>query len=145
MIPENSNPLTHPYAQIWARFIAMLLDSILMALVTLVIMLLLGMKMPNMDDPETRLQLNLTSMVLGWVYYSFMESSTYQATFGKQVMGLFVTDMQGQRLSFGKASARYFGRLLSGLTFLVGYLVAFFTAKKQSLHDLLAGTLVFKH
>ena len=59
-------------------------------------------------------------------------------------MGLIVTDMNGQRITFGKASGRFFGKIVSGLICYVGFIMAGFTEKKQALHDMMAGTLVVR-
>jgi uncharacterized RDD family membrane protein YckC len=80
-----------------------------------------------------------------WLYYALFESSTWQATPGKKVLGLFVTDLNGNRISFAHASGRFFAKLISGLIpFGIGYMMAGFTAKKQALHDLIAGCLVLR-
>jgi uncharacterized RDD family membrane protein YckC len=50
--------------------------------------------------------------------------------------------MNGNRISFGRATGRYFGKILSGLTFTIGYIMAGFTQQKQALHDMIAGCLV---
>jgi uncharacterized RDD family membrane protein YckC len=74
-----------------------------------------------------------------------MESSERQATFGKSVMSLRVTNYEGQRISFGHATGRFFAKIVSGMVPLaIGYIMAAFTEKKQALHDLIAGTLVLK-
>jgi uncharacterized RDD family membrane protein YckC len=77
-----------------------------------------------------------------WLYEAFMESSSYQATLGKMIFGMKVTDLQGGRISFERATGRYFAKWLSKITFGVGYIMVGFTERKQGLHDLLAGTLV---
>ncbi|HXI44099.1 MAG TPA: RDD family protein, partial [Bryobacteraceae bacterium] len=71
-----------------------------------------------------------------------MESSHYQATLGKKALGIIVTDMNGNRISFARANGRFFGKWVSGMIMNIGYLMAAFTEKKQALHDLLAGCLV---
>ena len=73
-----------------------------------------------------------------WLYYTLFEASSWQATPGKRVMRLYVTDLNGQRITFARASLRNLAKLISSLTSLVGYLVAGFTEKKQALHDILA-------
>ena len=78
-----------------------------------------------------------------WLYFATFESCRWQATPGKKLLGLAVCDLKGQRVTFGRASARYFGKLLSQF-FMIGYLMAGFTRRKQALHDLLAGCLVLK-
>lgn len=79
-----------------------------------------------------------------WLYFAGMESSTFQGTLGKLAVGLKVTDLNGNRISFLKASARYFLGLLSWSTAMIGFIIAAFTNRKQALHDLLAGTLVLE-
>ncbi len=71
-----------------------------------------------------------------------MESSLLQAAIGKLVVGIYFTDLQRQRISFGRATGRWFGKIISGATLLIGYLMARFTEKKQALLDKKAGCLV---
>jgi uncharacterized RDD family membrane protein YckC len=77
-----------------------------------------------------------------WLYEAFMLSSTRQATLGKMIFGMKVTDLSGNRLSFAHATGRYFAKWLSAFTLLIGYIMAGFTERKQALHDMVAGTLV---
>jgi len=77
-----------------------------------------------------------------WLYYALLQSSSRQATLGQLALGIRITDLEGRRVSFARASGRYFAALLTGLTFGIGYLIMFLTTRKQSLHDLIAGTLV---
>lgn len=84
------------------------------------------------------------SILISWLYSALMESSSKKATLGKMALGLIVTDMNGVKLSFGRASGRYFGKILSGLILNIGFIMAAFTEKKQALHDILAGTLVLE-
>lgn len=79
---------------------------------------------------------------VGWLYWAGLESSGLQGTLGKRAVGLMVTDLAGQRISFRRATGRYFGKILSAMLFYVGFLMAAFTAKKQALHDMLSGTVV---
>ena len=79
-----------------------------------------------------------------WLYYTLMESSRYQATLGKIVVGAIVTDLNGSRISFARANGRFFGKWISGAIFDIGFLIAAFTDKKQALHDILAGCLVIQ-
>jgi uncharacterized RDD family membrane protein YckC len=78
------------------------------------------------------------------LYYALMEAGPQQATVGKKVLGLIVVDNQGRPISFGRASGRYWGQLVSGIILGIGFLLAGLTARKQSLHDMMAGTLVIK-
>jgi uncharacterized RDD family membrane protein YckC len=85
---------------------------------------------------------SLVAFLGQWLYYAIMESSAWQATIGKRALGIIVTDDHGQRISFGRATGRYFAKILSAIVLLIGYIMAAFTEKKQGLHDMIAGTLV---
>ena len=75
-------------------------------------------------------------------YFTLLESSRLQATFGKLLMGIKVVDLSGKRISAARATGRFFAKILSGQILLIGYWLATFTERKQTLHDLLAATLV---
>lgn len=78
------------------------------------------------------------------VYHIIMESSSKQGTYGKQLLGIKVCDLQGEPISCTHAAGRNFAKILSTLTFFLGYLYSFFNTQKQCLHDIVAGTLVVK-
>lgn len=78
------------------------------------------------------------------VYHIIMESSPKQGTYGKQLLGIKVCDLQGEPINTAHAAGRNFAKILSTLTFFLGYLYSFFNDKKQCLHDVVAGTLVVK-
>jgi len=129
---ESTTTVAKPfeYAGFWKRLAAMILDGLIIGAVSsIMIAITLGLVYPAL-------------VVAGWLYFSLMESSAYQATLGKMALGIKVTDMQGKRLSFGRATGRYFGKILSGIILCIGYLMVAWTAKKQGLHDILAETLV---
>ncbi len=84
----------------------------------------------------------LLPVLVSWLYYALLESSKAQATVGKTALGIKVTDMYGNKISFLTASLRYLASFLSFVFFGVGYLVTAFTEKKQSLHDIIASTVV---
>jgi len=87
---------------------------------------------------------NIVGITLGWLYFALMESSSKQGTLGKMALGIKVTDLSGNAISFGRATVRHFGKILSTIILLAGYLMVAFTAKKQGLHDMIAGCLVVK-
>ena len=60
-------------------------------------------------------------------------------------LGIIVTDLDGNQISFGRANGRYWSKIVSSITLLIGYIMAGFTEKKQALHDIIAGTLVLKN
>jgi|SRR5215471_11784037 len=74
-----------------------------------------------------------------WTYATLMECSEDQATSGKRYQGLKVTDLEGERISLGRAAAR---NLVKFGSLLIACAASLFTARKQGLHDLIAGTLV---
>ncbi len=82
--------------------------------------------------------------IFSWIYYAGFESSHIGGTPGKWILGIYVTDYEGKRISFGRASGRYFGKILSGLILGIGYMMAGFTEKFQALHDSMAECLVWK-
>jgi uncharacterized RDD family membrane protein YckC len=83
-------------------------------------------------------------VIISWLYYALMESSPTQGTLGKMVCAIKVTDTNGQRISFARATGRFFGRYLSVFTFGIGFLIIAFTERKQALHDLVASTLIVR-
>jgi uncharacterized RDD family membrane protein YckC len=151
------------YAGFWLRFVSYIIDNLVLGIpvVILVVVLLaafgltgaLGQIHPG-EPPEAMFALFgigflfcviFVALVGGWLYYAMMESSPKQATLGKMALGLYVTDMEGRRVSFGRASGRFFSKIITNLIPLaIGWMLAGFTAKKQALHDMIAGCLVLR-
>jgi len=77
-----------------------------------------------------------------FVYYSIMESSRYQATFGKRILGLRVVDSEGKRISFLRSAGRSLGKFISITSFFIGFIMIGFTKRKQGLHDMIVDCLV---
>ena len=128
------------YSGFWRRFVAYVIDNILLSVIFWLLVLVLG---GIADDAGVAVAYILAAV--GWlVYYAAMESSTSQATVGKIALGIQVTDLEGNRISFGKALGRNLAKILSALILYIGFIMAAFTAKKQALHDMIAGTLVVK-
>jgi uncharacterized RDD family membrane protein YckC len=146
------------YAPVWRRAVALVLDNLVLQATGAVVGLVAGfvtvMSRVEYDyDPASRPEAIIASYttwgvvlvsLCSWPYYALFESSRRRATPGKAVMGIFVTDADGRRVSFLRASLRYFARLPSAAALMAGYLMALFTAKRQALHDVLAGTVVLK-
>jgi uncharacterized RDD family membrane protein YckC len=151
---------TIAYAGFWLRFVAIIIDGILLAIVggiiTLPFMASIGFHGMFMHDrmpfnPADLIALFATffwviliRFVLNWLYFAAFESSAWRATLGKKALGLEVTDLAGQRISFGRASGRFFGKIISALILWIGFIMAGFTEKKQALHDMMAGCLVIR-
>ena len=86
--------------------------------------------------------LALLTICANWLYETLMESSSYQATLGKMIFGMKVTDLYGNRIDFLRATGRHFAKIISGLILCIGFFMIGFTERKQGLHDMIAGTLV---
>jgi uncharacterized RDD family membrane protein YckC len=147
------------YAGFWLRFVAWIIDRIVLQIASSILLLPFGaslgfrqfLRNHPRSSPEELFPLFtsmgrifLLTIVLTWLYYALLESSVWQATLGKKALGLEVTDLAGSRIQFGRATGRYFARWLSVMTIGIGYIMAGFTEKKQALHDILAGTLVIR-
>lgn len=130
------------YAPPLKRLIAALIDWVLLLVVNGIIGFVIGLAMGGGEAAQGAS--SVVGIVIGWVYFAAMESSASQATLGKQAMGLIVTDLEGQPVSFLRATGRHFGKILSGCLLLIGYIMIFFTEKKQGLHDIIAGCLVLQ-
>jgi uncharacterized RDD family membrane protein YckC len=139
------------YAGFWIRFAAALIDGIITGITGCVlggmIGFAIGIASSGSRDPrgaQLALQAasNVLGIVLGWLYEAMFTSSAYQATPGKMAVGIRVVDEGGQRISFGRATGRYFGKIISGLICGFGYFMAGWDERKQSLHDKMASTLV---
>ena len=146
--------LTHPqsqevqYAGFWRRYFALFLDQMILSvplvLVGLAIAFGLGWfnSATTQSIPAFQGLFYLIYFLAAPFYYALQESSRYQATLGKRALGIKVTDLAGQRLTFSHALGRWFAAILSYLTFYIGFLMAAFTQRKQALHDMVAKTLV---
>jgi uncharacterized RDD family membrane protein YckC len=139
------------YGGFWIRVVAAIIDAIILRIVVAPVgMIFGGLGMAGMMSgiPHRGLRflgsgITIILLIFGsWLYEAFMESSSYQATLGKMIFGMKVTDLNGKRISFERATGRHFAKWLSTMIFGIGYIMVGFTERKQGLHDLLAGTLV---
>lgn len=154
--PEaQSRPVARrAYAGFWLRFAAHFVDSLVANLIVFAVSYCAAFtiqaamgameNIPTGEEPFWVFFWFVISTGVIWLYYALMESSERQATLGKMAMGIKVTDLNGHRISFGRATGRFFGKILSGLPLMVGFMMAGFTQRKQALHDGLAGTLVVR-
>jgi uncharacterized RDD family membrane protein YckC len=152
------NPVVGPYgppiyAGFWMRFAAAIIDGILLWMVGFIIQTAMRLERPALARPGIPFQLVILEMLMmqsalgavtAWLYHALMEASRYQGSLGKMALGIVVTDMSGQRITFGRATGRYFGKIISGLTLYIGYMMAGWTQQKQALHDIIAGCLVMR-
>ncbi len=136
------------YAGFWLRFVALIIDSILVGIVVRIAFLFIPFTnspaVINMDLRSYTELGNLIQMAVTWLYFAGMESSEHQATFGKLALGLKVTDEHGKRVTFLRALGRNVAKFISGIILCIGFIMAAFTKKKQALHDIIAGCLVVR-
>jgi uncharacterized RDD family membrane protein YckC len=164
--PVNVAPTRTDYAGFWLRFVAYIIDALILGIpiggIVLIILVLTGafgaLSSMHVGDPPDAVVGMLgmgifgiyfgiitVGVVGGWLYYAYCESSTWQGTLGKKALGLIVTDLEGRPVTFGRASGRFFSKIITGLIpFGIGYMLAGFTAKKQALHDMIASCLVLR-
>jgi uncharacterized RDD family membrane protein YckC len=152
------------YAGFWLRVLAYLIDAAILGVFAVPIVVGAAMAMgiggmlaripregdPFADGPPAIFLLFIWFCVLlgvggTWLYNALLESSEWQGSAGKKVLGLIVTDMAGQRITFARASGRHFGKIVTSfIPFGIGYAMAGFTEKRQALHDMLASCLVLR-
>jgi uncharacterized RDD family membrane protein YckC len=152
------------YAGFWPRFLAYLIDRVILGMAVLALfipLLFLTGLAGNLEllershgrpDPAfvgsliaVIFELVAIAVLVQWLYFAYLESGEKQATWGKQALGIYVTNLTGNRITFGNASGRYFAKIVSGMIPLgIGYIMAAFTERKQALHDMIASTLVLQ-
>ncbi|HKX79278.1 MAG TPA: RDD family protein [Novosphingobium sp.] len=143
-----------PFAGFWLRFVAYIIDAIVLQIPLTVIGMLTGLTMgmqgAGWNGAAIGAQTSATGMgfvisvVVWWLYAALMESSSWQATLGKKALGMIVTDDAGNRLSFARATGRHFSHYVSAFILGIGFLMVGWTQRKQGLHDMMAGTLVYR-
>lgn len=145
------------YAGFWRRLLAILIDGTILSGIWAIISRIFDIPLPgyNLSLYEFEYAIasgyetinvtwELISAMLSWLYYASFECSKYRATPGKMALGIVVTDYDGEQISFGKATGRYFAKMISAIILFIGFIMAAFTDQKQALHDIMAGTLVVK-
>src|SRR5215470_11494218 len=146
-----------PYGGFWIRVLAYLIDRIVVGAIYSPIAIYFALRMaaelrrlPPNGPEQLGPIFHFVSIVVPlafvvqWLYEALLTSSSWQATVGKRVLDLKVTDEGGNPISFERATGRFFAKVLSGLILGIGFLMIAFTARKQGLHDIIAGTLVMK-
>jgi uncharacterized RDD family membrane protein YckC len=162
---EDEGPDVGVYAGLGRRLIAFIVDIILILLADLIIAGIFGLfrgfqnlyfyafQGVSVTDLTTEGSMTaligsiiaaygLTLVIIPWIYYAGFESSRSQATPGKVLMSLVVTDLEGNKPSFARTTLRFFGKYISTLIIFLGFVMIGFTKKHQGLHDKIAGCLV---
>jgi uncharacterized RDD family membrane protein YckC len=146
------------YGGFWIRVAAQLLDGVILGAVTipLALIFLLPVILKTIKEVhaghEPPIELFGVIFILipivwiaQWLYEALLTSSSWQGTIGKRVLRLKVTDEAGNKISFGRATGRFFGKLASRLATDIVFIIVAFTDRKRGLHDMIAGTLVMRY
>lgn len=151
-----------PYAGFWIRVVAYILDRIVVSIVAapfyFVLVLPSVLRIVRESERNGEPSPEVIFSVLGgvslflivffvgyWLYEALLTSSSWQGTIGKRVLRLKVTDEAGNRISFGRATGRFFAKILSHFILWIGFIMVAFTDRKRGLHDMLAGTVVMRY
>lgn len=165
-LPASAAQSNIGYAGFWLRLVAAIIDGIVISIPLMPVFFLVfidifrhAQDFQGRQDPAGLMTILgpkiglifFISAIASWLYWGLFESSAWQATLGKKALGIIVTDLEGRRISFGRASGRFWaGRgvgaipYLGGTYFLVDCICVGFTAKKQAIHDMIASCLVLR-
>lgn len=162
-LPQTTTAALEDYAGFWKRVAAYIVDAIILIIPQMLVENAFGgqaakavLKQATIDaagNPDAMMAANIhyyatmwpaTLVILGIVitYFATCESSRWQGTLGKLALGIRVTDLDGNRISFARALGRYLAKFLSVLTLGIGFLMVAWTQRKQALHDMVCSTLV---
>src|SRR5271157_1079605 len=143
---DSSTPVI--YQGFWKRLCATVLDGFILIILGSGLIVLLSLFFNKLfrgfDYLEEIIFFITTTIVVSLPYESFFWSSKYEATPGKMLLGIKVVDLNGQRLNLKNAVFRWIGKIITDLTFGIGYLIIGFTYQKRGLHDYIAGTIVIQ-
>ena len=150
------------YGGFWIRVAAYLLDSLIVGLplgilITVIMSVVIGGQIGQIDPNDPRQVEELASRFFGvylilygvaivviWLYDAILTSSAAGATIGKRICGLRVVRSDGAPIGFGRASGRFFAKILSAFILYIGFIMAGFTDRKRALHDMICDTVVLK-
>jgi uncharacterized RDD family membrane protein YckC len=153
---------TSRYGGFWLRLLAHLIDHIVLGVVAAPLFFILVLpamlrvihEAEQNQEPSPELIVAIMSSIFiyvvlafagQWLYEALLTSSSWQGTVGKRVLQLKVTDEIGNRIGFGRATGRFFAKILSSMFFCIGFIMVGLTDRKRGLHDMLAGTLVMRY
>ncbi len=150
------------YGGFWIRLLAHLIDHVILGAVAAPLFFVMALptilrvvhEAERDQEPSPEMVMAILSSVFlyaaiafagQWLYEALLTSSSWQGTVGKRVLRLKVVDEAGNRIGFGRATGRFFAKILSSMFFCIGFIMIAFTDKKRGLHDMLAGTVVMKY
>jgi uncharacterized RDD family membrane protein YckC len=154
---QASDSVAPVYAGFWIRFLAAILDSIFLLPIILIVAYFFGHDQVNINSINVNashittalnsVSINNTEDHLAFfvaiIYSALLVSSGKQATWGKRIVGIYVANEDGSKLSTLKAAMRYLATLLSACTFGIGFILIAFNKEKAALHDFICKTRVF--
>ena len=153
-VPQGSPTkcVCQSYAGLWRRFVAYIIDACIIltasfVIITAFVAIITAFNGVMNESIEARMEVILRRILYSvgaWLYFALCESSRSQATPGKLALGIKVVGPDGARISFGRATGRFFATALSNLTLGAGYVMVAFTPKKQALHDMIAHFFVVR-
>lgn len=120
------------YAAFSGRLVAVVVDGLVLSIPFMIIVV-------NFKDRP--ILANSIIIIIAWLYDAIQISSSRQATIGKKMINIKITDLKGDRINFLQATARHFAKILSGVILSLGYFMMLWDEKCQTLHDKIAGTL----
>ena len=129
------------YAGFWKRLAAWIIDAVLVWIVVIVFSIFFRPWVGPWRHPHP-VSVVFFWLIASWIYWALLESSSSQATLGKMALGIIVTDMEGKRISFARATGRHWAKIISSIILYIGHIMIAFTSRKQGLHDLIADCLV---
>jgi uncharacterized RDD family membrane protein YckC len=152
-----------PYGGFWIRLLAHLIDHVVLGAVAAPLFFIMVLPAAlrvvheaerNNSDPSPEMLFAIFGSIFiyvvlafvgQWLYEALLTSSSWQGTIGKRVLRLKVVDQAGQRISFGRATGRFFAKILSSMFFCIGFIMIGLTERKSGLHDMVAGTQVMRY
>ena len=140
------------YAGFWKRVAAAIVDLFVLNGIGVIMGLIAVLSITfvfHIKDKNLLLMMFIVSAAIsgalcGWIYFATMESSPAQATLGKMALSIKVVDTSCNRISFKRASGRFFGKFVSALFIFIGFVISGFSRKKQAFHDIMAHCMVIK-
>lgn len=143
-----------PIANFGRRFGAAFLDLLLLTFLVFLLkfafpdfsnILFFKKATPFMTNNATNWVLSRSSLIGVWIIYSMiMESTAMQGTIGKQVMGIMVADIEGNRITLPRSIGRNLFKIVSYAILGLGFVYVLLDNKRRGWHDIVANTLVIQ-
>ncbi len=154
---QASDSVKPIYAGFWIRALAVMLDSIFLLPIMMIVAYFFGHNQINVSSINVNTSHvstafnsisvnnieNHLTFLAAIIYSALLVSSGSQATWGKRIVGIYIANEDGSKLSTLKAAMRYMATLLSALTFGLGFILAACNKEKAALHDFICKTRVF--